>query len=208
MLASHADLPFLRSYCRRPTTQVPWAFAVVLYRWQVFWLASHPPGAFPVLKTSGIVPFVVAYSGGSAGELHPSSLSSPCGHHDSVCKTGATHLETGIASVPWPAPQKKRSACVLAPHADLPFLRSYCRRPTTQIPWAFAVVLYRWQVFWLASRPPGAFPVLKTSGIVPFVVAYSGGSAGDLHPSSLSSPFGHHDFICDTCLMQWHMSHL
>jgi len=162
----------------------------------------------PSPETSGIVPFVVAYSGGSAGELHPSSLSSPCGHHDSVCKTGATHLETGIASVPWPAPQKKRSACVLAPHADLPFLRSYCRRPTTQVPWAFAVVLYRWQVFWLASRPPGAFPVLRTSGIVPFVVAYSGGSAGDLHPSSLSSPFGHHDFICDTCLMQWHMSHL
>jgi len=38
-------------------------------------------------STSDILPFVLAYSGGSAGEssqlrVHPSSLSSPCGHLD------------------------------------------------------------------------------------------------------------------------------
>jgi len=49
---------------------------------QVFWLASHPPGAFPTLRPVAFMPFVIAYSGGSAGEsllleTHPSSLSSP-----------------------------------------------------------------------------------------------------------------------------------
>ncbi len=43
-------------------------------------------------KTSGGVPFVIAYSGGSAGEspcfgAHPSSLSSPCGRRDPVCSS-------------------------------------------------------------------------------------------------------------------------
>jgi len=46
---------------------------------QVFWLTLHPSGAFPV-KTSGMEPVVHVYSGGSAGELHPSSLSSLRGH--------------------------------------------------------------------------------------------------------------------------------
>ena len=30
------------------------------------------------------MPFVLAYSGGPAGDLHPSSLSSPCGHRDQI----------------------------------------------------------------------------------------------------------------------------
>lgn len=41
----------------------------------------------------------------------------------------------------------------------------------------------------------GRLPDLSTSDIMPFVLAYSGGSAGDLHPSSLSSPYGHLDPI-------------
>jgi len=45
-------------------------------------------GRLPSLSTSDILPFVLAYSGGSAEDsshkpgLHLSSLSSPCGHHD------------------------------------------------------------------------------------------------------------------------------
>jgi len=35
---------------------------------QVFWLASHSPGAFPTLRPVAFMPFVIAYSGGSAGE--------------------------------------------------------------------------------------------------------------------------------------------
>jgi len=41
-------------------------------------------GRLPSLSTSDIMPFVLAYSGGSAGDLHPSSLSSPCGHRDPI----------------------------------------------------------------------------------------------------------------------------
>jgi len=41
----------------------------------------------------------------------------------------------------------------------------------------------------------GRLPGHSTSDIMPFVLAYSGGSAGDFHPSSLSSPFGHLDPI-------------
>ena len=41
---------------------------------QVFWLAIHPPGSLPNLLVSDILPFVIAYSGGSAGDSHPSSL--------------------------------------------------------------------------------------------------------------------------------------
>jgi len=36
-------------------------------------------------------------------------------------------------------------------------------------------------------------PSLSTSDMLPFVLAYSGGSAGDLHPTSLLSPYGHRD---------------
>jgi len=41
-------------------------------------------GRLPGLSTSDIMPFVLAYSGGSAGDFHPSSLSSPCGHRDPI----------------------------------------------------------------------------------------------------------------------------
>ena len=41
----------------------------------------------------------------------------------------------------------------------------------------------------------GRLPGLLTSGIIPIVLAYSGGSAWDFHPSSLSSPFGHRNLI-------------
>jgi len=41
-------------------------------------------GRLPSLSTSGMMPFVLAYSGGPAGDLHPSSLSSPCGHLDPI----------------------------------------------------------------------------------------------------------------------------
>ena len=41
-------------------------------------------GRLPGLATSDIKPIVLAYSGGSAGESHPSSLSSPCGHLDPI----------------------------------------------------------------------------------------------------------------------------
>src|SRR6266571_5340362 len=51
----------------------------------------------PGLPTSDIMPFVLAYSGGSAGEscrlaVHPSSLSSPCGHRDPLFNCHATEL--------------------------------------------------------------------------------------------------------------------
>ena len=41
-------------------------------------------GRLPGPATSDIMPIVLAYSGGSAGESHPSSLSSPCGHLDPI----------------------------------------------------------------------------------------------------------------------------
>jgi len=45
---------------------------------------DSPSGRLPGLSTSDIMPFVIAYSGGSAGDFHPSSLSSPCGHRDPI----------------------------------------------------------------------------------------------------------------------------
>ncbi len=49
-------------------------------------------GRLPGFSTSGIQPFVIAYSGGSAGDLHPSSLSSPCGHRDPICCSVETDM--------------------------------------------------------------------------------------------------------------------
>lgn len=46
---------------------------------QVFWLAIHPPGRLPDLSISGIRPFVLAHSGGSAGALNPASLQALAG---------------------------------------------------------------------------------------------------------------------------------
>lgn len=39
-------------------------------------------GRLPGYSTSGVLPLVIAYSGGTAGELHPTSLLSPCGRPD------------------------------------------------------------------------------------------------------------------------------
>lgn len=53
----------------------------------------------PGLPTSDIMPFVLAYSGGSAGDsrllaVHPSSLSSPCGHRNPLFSCHKTAVQT------------------------------------------------------------------------------------------------------------------
>jgi hypothetical protein len=46
---------------------------------QVFWLATHPRGRLPGRQLRPVTrwPFVIAHSGGTAGDSHPSSLFSP-----------------------------------------------------------------------------------------------------------------------------------
>lgn len=46
---------------------------------QVFWLANHPRGRLPGRQLRPVTwwPFVIAHSGGTAGDSHPSSLFSP-----------------------------------------------------------------------------------------------------------------------------------
>ncbi len=58
---------------------------------QVFWLAIHPPGAFPVFRPVTYCPLSSLTAAGPRGniqlnELHPSSLSSPFGHRNSNIK--------------------------------------------------------------------------------------------------------------------------
>lgn len=75
-----------RHITRVPPSQSPGKKAGGKDQWQVFWLAIHPPGAFPVCRpvTYALRPRLQRrVRGGMApSERHPSSLSSPCGHLD------------------------------------------------------------------------------------------------------------------------------
>jgi hypothetical protein len=72
-----AGFPYLK--CRFIHPPIPGEVDVVCSSRQVFWLAIHPRGRLPDQAISGIRPFVLAHSGGSAGVSNPSSLQGPCG---------------------------------------------------------------------------------------------------------------------------------
>ena len=88
--------------------------------------------------------------------------------------------------------RQKKSPHVHRQHADFSYLK-----PCDAVP----LSLYHGEL--LSARimagllardsSSGRLPGLSTSGILPFVLAYSGGSAGASHPSSLLSPHGHRD---------------
>jgi len=66
MLRHHADFPYLKSG-NGFTLPLPSGLVSAGIR-QVFWLAIHPPGVFPTFRSVTSLPFVLAYSGGSAGD--------------------------------------------------------------------------------------------------------------------------------------------
>jgi len=72
----HADFPNLKPCLLDATLPIPGESMCGFNQRQVFWLAIHSPGAFPIHCTSGQLPFVLAHSGGSAGEW-PDNRASP-----------------------------------------------------------------------------------------------------------------------------------
>lgn len=100
---------------------------------------THPPSQdcsqwlFRLMATG----FRSLYGCGAAGGLHPSSTLLSV-----MCRT------------------KKKVRTLLKQRADLPYLKSYIEAHHSS-PLSVSYGPNRWQVFWLASHPPGAFPVFR-----------------------------------------------
>ena len=75
--------------CTGVTHPLPEGYVECLRFRQVFWLAIHPPGTFPVIqpvvcRPSSSLTAAGPRGNGSQKERHPSSLSSPYGRRDPI----------------------------------------------------------------------------------------------------------------------------